>query len=75
MVVFDIVLLAGFDIRDEIHAGLVTQHLPLVDATGRPKDFMWFLFFTGLLGNSRDRTPVPGSALSKFNDFGASCAL
>ena len=68
-------LLAGFDVRDEIHAGLATQRLPLVDATGRPKGFTQFLFFTGLLGDSRDRSAVPGLALSKFDDFGASCAL
>ena len=75
MVVIDIVLLAGFGFGDEIHAGLATQRLPLVDATGRPEDFTGFLFFTGLLGDSRDRSAVPGSALSKFGAFGASRVL
>jgi hypothetical protein len=75
LVGFDIVLLAGFDVRDEIHAGLATQRLFLVDATGRPKDFTRFLFLTGLLGDSRDRSAVPGSMFSKFDDFGASRAL
>ena len=68
-------LLAGFNVRDEIHAGLATQRLPLVDATGQPKGFMQFLFFTRLLGDSRDRSAVPGLVLGKFDDFGASCVL
>ena len=75
MVVFDIVLLAGFGVGNEIHAGLATQRLPLVDAAGWPKDFTGFLFFTGLLGDSRNRSGVPVSTLSKFDDFGASRAL
>lgn len=47
----------------------------IVDATRRPEDLSWFLFFTGLFGNSSDGGALPSSTASEFDNFGTSCVL
>lgn len=75
LIVFDGFFLASFGVGDEVHTGLAVQGPSSVDAARWFENLAQFLILTGLLCNSSNGCALPGSKLSKLDDFGASCTL